>query len=64
MFADDCVLYKSGADWNQIVLSLQSSLNIYLEWGDVNNMHLNVDKKKAMVITSQQKCKGPYPLDN
>ena len=50
MFADDCVLYKSGKNWGRIKDSLQSALNTYVEWGEDHNMMLNVSKTKAMYI--------------
>ena len=33
MFADDCVLYKSGIHWNEIRPALQGMLDVYTNWG-------------------------------
>ena len=51
MFADDCVLYKSEMCCNSIVTRLQNGLSEYVTWGLNNNMHLNVSKTKAMLIS-------------
>ena len=52
MFADDCVLYKSDSCCDCILESLQNGLDSYVEWGEENNMHLNVTKTKSMLICS------------
>ena len=51
MFADDCVLYKSELCGTAIMSNLQKGLNEYVMWGLNNNMHLNISKTKAMLIT-------------
>ena len=38
MFADDCVLYKRGENWDDIYGSLQDSLNVYIRWGSDHNL--------------------------
>ena len=55
MFADDCVLYKSGNSWGPVRQSLQDALNIYIAWGNDHNLTLNVSKTKAMVVCTEQK---------
>ena len=50
MFADDCVLYKSHEQCTNVLEKLQEGLNEYVEWGVVNNMHLNASKTKAMLV--------------
>ena len=52
MFADDCVLYKSGKNWHDIYVLLQRALDTYIEWGEDHNLRLNVNKTKAMYICS------------
>ena len=51
MFADDCVLYKSGKNWGTIQNALQQALDIYVNWGEDHNLRLNVNKTKAMYIS-------------
>ena len=50
MFADDCVLYKSDANCDHILSCLQHSLDNYVKWGKENNMYLNANKSKTMLI--------------
>ena len=53
MFADDCVLYKSGKDWNDVKMCLQQDLDVYIEWGREHNLLLNPSKSKAMLICNK-----------
>ena len=53
MFADDCVLYKNGKNWDDVHQSLQNSLNVYIKWGLDHNLLLNASKTKAMYICTQ-----------
>ena len=66
MFADDCVLYKSDEKCDVIIDILQESLNVYIDWGADNNMHLNVKKTKAMIISPcvHQNLYRPLLADN
>ena len=50
MFADDCVLYKSGKHWNEVRECLQNDLDVYINWGKEHNLVLNASKSKAMLI--------------
>ena len=50
MFTDDCVLYTSGADWNDVKGRLQKDLDVYVNWGKKYNLVLNAMKSKAMLI--------------
>ena len=53
MFADDCVLYKSGKNWGDIQIPLQQALDVYVNWGEDHNLRLNVTKTKAMCISNR-----------
>ena len=53
MFADDCVLYKCGKNWDSVHQSLQESLDVYIKWGFDHNLLLNASKTKAMIVCSQ-----------
>ena len=53
MFADDCVLYKSGKDWKDVKKDLQMDLDMYIRWGNEHNLTLNASKSKAMLICSK-----------
>ena len=69
MFADDCVLYKSGKNWGLIFNELQRALNVYVDWGEDHNLKLNVSKTKAMYICNSDKkgeieCHAPFNAGN
>ena len=55
MFADDCVLYKSGVYWNDIRNSLQEMLDVYIRWGNNHCLSLNADKTKCMIVANRGK---------
>ena len=55
MYADDCILYSSGNDWNRMVHTFQPELdNIHL-WCSENRLKLNVNKSKTLLIGSRSK---------
>ena len=41
MFADDCILYYCGNNWNSIHQVMQRELNMFSEWTVINNLRLN-----------------------
>ena len=57
MFADDCVLYTEGPNWQSIHLLMQEALNTYNKWGNRNYLGLNASKTKAMVLCTKEKLK-------
>ena len=66
MFADDCVLYKSGIFFNDIHGPLQSMLNEYIKWGADHCLQLNADKTKCMIVANRGKLKtirDPAPFN-
>ena len=66
MFADDCVLYKSGILWSDIHGPLQRMLDEYIKWGNENCLLLNADKTKCMIIANKGKLKStlnPAPFN-
>ena len=40
MFADDCILFKHGKDWDHIRNDLQHALDVYIRWGNDQNLTL------------------------
>ena len=69
MFADDCVLYTSRNDWDDIRARLQHDLNVYISWGKKYNLLLNPTKSKAMLLCNSQKrrcigCPAPFNAGN
>ena len=61
MYADDCVLYMSGNNWENIRKKIQEDLDCFEHWGELNNLHLNVKKTKMLVVGSRTKLSR---LDN
>ena len=55
MYADDCVLYLSGNNWNVMRPKLQEDLDCFEHWGELNNLHLNLTKTKLLFIASRSK---------
>ena len=65
MFADDCVLYVAGNNWNSVKNKLQSDLNAFVNWCDQNALSLNTSKTNTMIFGNRQKIlknKNPVPL--
>ena len=55
LFADDCSLITAATDMNCINIKLQDSLTEILAWCTDNQMVLNPEKTKCMVVTTRQK---------
>ena len=55
LFADDTTLHKSGATISHIETRLNNDLTKVEEWCHKNDMFINADKTKTMVVTTSQK---------
>ena len=55
LFADDTTIHSSHSNLNNLLLSLQESINNLLQWTELNHMLLNSYKTKYMTITTRQK---------
>ena len=65
MFADDCMLYYSGNNWNTVYAVLQSDLDRFVNWTSENMLRLNSSKTQAMIVGNRNnilKIKDPEPL--
>ena len=65
MFADDCVLYISGNNWNNIRPMLQLDLDAFALWCRNNALSLNISKTKTMIFGNRHKItkiRDPLPL--
>ena len=65
MYADDCVLYLAGNNWEIIRQKIQEDLECFEHWGELNNLHLNVKKTKLLLISTRSKLsklRNPMPL--
>ena len=52
MFADDCILYVMGNDFDQMYGKFQSDLNAFITWCTINSY-----KTKAMISSTRPKQK-------
>ena len=55
MYADDCILYSSGNDWNRMSQIIQLELDKIHAWCTHNRLKLNVKKSKTLIIGSRSK---------
>ena len=55
MFADDCVLYLSGNNWNNLYEKLQTDLHRFVTWSKKNSLALNGNKSQAMIVGTRNK---------
>ena len=55
MFADDCVLYYMGNNWNTVHSALQSDFTKFVIWSDSNILKLNATKTQAMIVATRNK---------
>ena len=53
IFADDVVLYNSGVTIDEVNLNLQTNIERVTTWYKQNNLAINVDKTKVMLLKSQ-----------
>ena len=61
MFADDCVLYLSGNNWNTIQATVQNDLDKFINWCKLNGLCINASKTKSMIVSTSIRLKN---LDN
>ena len=62
MYTGDCVLYLSGNNWVTIRNKIQDDLKCFENWGELNNLHLNVKKTKLMLVSTRSKLNRPDDL--
>ena len=55
MYADDCILYCSGNDWNRMKLKMQPELDSLQSWFTHNRLKLNTNKSNVLLIGSRSK---------
>ena len=55
MYADDCILYVSGNDWDRMSVKIQPELNVLQDWFITNRLRFNVKKSKTMIFGSRNK---------
>ena len=55
LFADDCVIYLSGNNWDLIHRKMQADFDAIIDWTFRNSLRLNCDKTKAIVVSTRGK---------
>ena len=55
LFADDATLHSSGSSIENVESNLCNDICDVQKWCEENNMHLNMNKTKCMLITTAQK---------
>ena len=58
MYADDCILFTSGNNWNHMVENIQTDLNKVYLWCTRNKLRLNTSKSKTLLIGSLAKIRN------
>ena len=53
LFADDCVMYLSGSNWNVVHCRMQRDFDAIVDWTFCNNLRLNHDKTNAIIFASR-----------
>ena len=65
LFADDCVMYLSGNNWDLIQAKIQLDFDAVIEWTFRNNLRLNHGKTKALIFGTRNrlsKLENPRPF--
>ena len=65
LFADDCIIYLSGNNWQTVQEKIQCDFDTIVDWSFRNNLRLNYDKTKAMVFSTRNrilKLTNPTPF--
>ena len=55
MYADDCILFISGNDWNRMLQKIQPEINSVQKWCVSNRLKINESKSKVLLFASRQK---------
>ena len=63
MYADDCLIYTIGNNWDHMSPKLSDGLQCFETWCVNNSLKLNARKSKALVLGSKPKFLG-LKLDN
>ena len=63
MYADNCLIYCIGNNWELMRPKIQNGLNSFQIWCLKNRLKLNVRKSKSLIIGSSYKL-GDIDMDN
>ena len=65
LYADDCILYYPGNNWDNIHRIMQKELDDFIAWTTRNNLRPNEGKTKAMIVGTHAKVSklgAPIPF--
>ena len=65
LFADDCIMYLSGNNWNNLHQNMQADFDAIIDRTRRNNLRLNVSKKNAIIFGNRHclsKLKDPKKI--
>ena len=63
MYADDCLIYSVGNNWETMYLKIQTGLDSFQNWCLGNRLKLNARKSKSLLIGSSYKI-GNIDMNN
>ena len=50
MYADDCMLYTPGNDWNRMILNVQPEVDNVYRWCTENRLKVSISKSKSYFL--------------
>ena len=53
LYADDCIMFLSGNDWNVIQRRMQRDFDSVIDWTFRNNLRLNQEKTHSIIFGSK-----------
>ena len=60
IFADDCVLYYTGNNWESVHAIIQNDLDRFIDW--MSNNILTLNNRKTMLVGTRNKMRDPIPF--
>ena len=57
MYADDCITYKIGNNWNRMCAPMQEDIDNIQQWCARNRLKLNITKSKCLIFGSKSKLR-------
>ena len=58
MYADDCILFTLGNNWNGMIDSVQTDLDNVCMWCEPNKLRSSTTKSKTLLFGSINKLKN------
>ena len=55
MYTDNCILFKTGNNWNNMSITMQTDLGNIEQWCERNRLKLSISKSKCLLFGSRNK---------